>query len=112
MARAETPGPTSAPKPDGWRLRATLAWLACLAASALALELAVLIVDIGPVNPASVGTVVAFALLAGGAAVAFWRLVARRGNRPRLAAALLMIAVVWAGLGAWTVAWLFGEFNS
>ena len=98
-------------KPTGWRLRAAVAWGACLAATALALELVVLAAEIGPFNLGVAGTITASAVIAVASTVAFWRLVARRGKRPTLAAALLLVAFVWAGLAALVMAWLLDAFN-
>jgi len=92
-------------------LRATVSWFAVLAGIAMALELVVLTLDIGPPSVAIGVVIAASALIGVGGAVAFWRLVAGTGGRPRLAAALLLVAIVWAALSALTMAWLFAAFN-
>ena len=103
--------PMLASKPGRWRLRAAMAWVACLAGAALALELIVLAVEIGPFNLGLAGTIAASTVVAVGGGVAFWRLVAGRRKRPRLAALLLVVAVGWASLGALVMAWLIAAFN-
>ena len=92
-------------------LRATVAWFAALAGIALALELVVLTMDIGPPSVAIGAVIAASGLIGAGGAVALWRLVGRPGGRPRLAAALLLVALGWAALSALTMAWLFAAFN-
>lgn len=77
----------------------------------MALELVVLTVNIGPPSVA-IGVVIAASALVGiGGGVAFWRLVGGGGGRPRLAAALLLVAIAWAALSALTIAWIFAAFN-
>jgi hypothetical protein len=97
--------------PLPWRLRAGVAWFVSFVSITLALELIVLAVEIGPFNPAVAATIAVAAAVGVGAGIAFWRLAALRGNRPRLAAALLLVAIVWASLGALTIAWLIEAFN-
>jgi hypothetical protein len=93
------------------RLRATVSWFVALAGIAMALQLVVLTVDIGPPSVAIGVAIAASALVGIGGGVAFWRLVGGGGGRPRLAAALLLVAIVWAALSAATIAWLFAAFN-
>jgi hypothetical protein len=93
------------------RLRATVAWFAVLAGTAMALQLVVLAVDIGPPSVAVGAVIAAMALVGIWGAVSFWRLVAGGARRPRLAAVLLLVAVAWAALSALTIAWLIAAFN-
>lgn len=110
---AATPASGSTPTtgPSHRLLRAFVAWFAVLAGTALTLQLVVLTIDIGPASLAIGAVIAASALLAGGGAVAFWRLVGGLGGRRRLAAGLLVVAVAWAALSALTMAWLFAAFN-
>jgi len=99
-------------KPRHRWLRAMASWFATLAGAGMALQLVVLTIDIGPPSIA-VGTVtVASAMLGVAGAVAFWRLVASQGGRPRLAGALLVVAITWASLSALMMAWLFAAFKA
>ena len=108
---APASGSTPAVRSSHRRLRATVAWFAALAGIAMALELVVLTVEIGPPSVA-IGVVIAAATLIGlGGAVAFWRQVGGAGGRPRLAAGLLVIAIAWAALSALAMAWLFAAFK-
>ncbi len=104
-------GSTPATGPRHRLLRAFVAWFAVLAGTALALQLVVLAIDIGPPSVAIGAVIAASALLAGGGGVAFWRLVGGSGGRRRLAAGLLVVAVGWAALSALMLAWLFAAFN-
>jgi hypothetical protein len=92
-------------------LRAFVAWFAVLAGTALALQLLVLAIDIGPLSLGTGAVIAASAIVAGGGGVAFWRLVGGPGGRRRLAAGLLVVAVGWAALSALMLAWLFAAFN-
>ncbi len=88
-----------------------MAWAACLFGAALALELVVLAVDVGPLSVGLAAMIGASAAVAVAGAVSFWRLVGRGRGRPRLAGVLLLVAVAWAGLSAFVMAWLFAAFN-
>ena len=100
-----------ATRPSHRWLRATISWFAILAGIAIALQLVVLTVDVGPPSAAVDLVIAASALVGIGGGVAFWRLVARGKGRPRLAVALLLGAIAWAALSALTMAWLLAAFN-
>jgi hypothetical protein len=111
MHAGSASGSVPATRPGHRWLRATLSWFVALAGIAMALQLVVLMVDIGP-SSVGVGLMIAvFALVGIGGCVAFWRLVGRSGGRPRLALALLIVAIAWAALSALTIAWLIAAFN-
>lgn len=89
----------------------TVPWFAALVGIAMALELAVLAVSIGPPNVGVEVVIAASALVGIGGGVAFWRRVGGRASRRRVAAAPPIVTIAWAALSALTVAWFLVAFS-
>ena len=100
-----------APRPRRRRRLATLCWVACLVGLTFAFDSVVLAADIGPLNGLVVGAIVASTLVAVAGAVGFWRSSGALGGRPREAAVLILVAVVWAACSAYLIHWLIDAFD-
>ena len=100
-----------AARPRRRRLRAALGWVVCLFGLTFAFDSFVLANDVGPQNEFVVVAIAAATLIGVVGAVGFWRTSGALGGRPRAAAALIVVAVVWAASSAYLIHWLIDAFN-